>query len=106
MALIFVLSSRPSSELPYLGRLDTLWKKGAHVLGYGGLALACWRGFDFHPSRQWTAWLLSLAYSVSDEYHQSFVPGRHASWADVLIFDHLGILLALWLYGSLANRPK
>lgn len=105
MAIIFALSSRPSTELPFFGRWDVLLKKSAHALGYAGLALACWHGFDFRRDRRWAAWLVAVAYSISDEYHQSFVPGRHASWMDVLLFDHSGVLLALWLRTLLARKP-
>ena len=34
---------------------------------------------------------LSFLYAVSDEFHQSFVPGRSASIRDVLI-DTIGII--------------
>ena len=49
------------------------------------------------------AWLLTILYALTDEYHQSFVAGRHPSIWDVLVFDNLGALLALWLT---ANRLK
>jgi len=38
--------------------------------------------------------LLILAYAISDEFHQYFVPGRQASWVDVLI-DTVGGILGL-----------
>lgn len=37
--------------------------------------------------------LLCLLYAISDEYHQTFVPGRGGTWRDVAI-DGLGIALA------------
>ncbi len=40
--------------------------------------------------------LLILAYAISDEFHQYFVPGRQASWVDVLI-DTVGGILGLSL---------
>ena len=43
----------------------------------------------------WAAGLaLSIGYGVSDEFHQSFVPGRAPSWADVA-FDSLGAAIGL-----------
>ncbi len=33
-----------------------------------------------------------LLYAISDEYHQSFVPGRSAQWQDVLI-DLTGVIV-------------
>jgi VanZ family protein len=39
------------------------------------------------------AMILCLLFALSDEYHQTFVPGRRGSWADVAI-DGLGVGLA------------
>lgn len=36
---------------------------------------------------------ISIAFAFSDEYHQSFVPGRHADFYDV-VADSAGVLLA------------
>ncbi len=35
-----------------------------------------------------------LLYAISDEYHQSFVPGRSAQWQDVLI-DLTGVIVGI-----------
>jgi hypothetical protein len=45
------------------------------------------------------AWLLALLYACSDEFHQIFVAGRHASLLDVGI-DAIGaaIALAVWAW--------
>jgi VanZ family protein len=46
---------------------------------------------------------------MSDEWHQSLVPGRHPSLWDVLIFDNLGALISLWLtdrYKTKTTRPN
>jgi VanZ family protein len=43
----------------------------------------------------WVAVLaITMGYGASDEYHQSFVPGRVPSWLDVG-YDSLGALLGL-----------
>jgi hypothetical protein len=47
---------------------------------------------------------LGLLFAISDEYHQTFVPGRGGTWSDVAI-DSLGIVLVAslaWLRGSRA----
>lgn len=103
MALIFMFSSRPSNELPDFGTWDYVIKKGAHMLEYGLLAAACWRGFDGAPSRQWAAWGMAVGYAVTDEIHQSFVPGRVPSPVDIALFDNLGAILALWLWKRLGG---
>jgi len=41
--------------------------------------------------------ILSLAYAISDELHQLYIPLRHASTGDILI-DFLGILLSSIIY--------
>ena len=106
MAAIFAISSRPSDDLPSFGGWDYFVKKAGHAVGYGLLALAYLRGLD-SSARPYTciqvniyvlAWLLAVLYSVTDEFHQSFVPGRHPSVWDVMLFDNLGAVLALLLY--------
>jgi VanZ family protein len=96
MGIIFWFSSRPSDELSNFGLLDLAVKKGGHMLGYGFLALCYWVGFEFRREKRGLAWGLALAYAVTDEFHQSFVPGRHPSIWDVVIFDNLGAILGLW----------
>ena len=105
MLVIFLFSAQPSSNLPDFDWLDRVVKKGGHVLGYALLAHAYWRGLGFRADKQWIAWLFALLYAISDEFHQSFVPGRSASVWDVVIFDNLGALLALWL-GSRSGIQK
>ncbi|NOH03352.1 MAG: VanZ family protein [Chloroflexi bacterium] len=93
MVVIFLFSSRPSDELPNFRGWDYFIKKGAHAVGYGLLALSYLRAL---PKRNyWLAWLLALLYSTTDEFHQSFIPGRNTSITDVLVFDNLGAAIAL-----------
>ena len=77
------------------------------MIGYGLLALAYWRAFDFREEKRWLAWLLAVLYAATDEFHQSFVPGRNPWMWDVVVFDNLGALIALWLmnYFRRAKRP-
>jgi len=46
---------------------------------------------------------VSIFYAVVDEFHQSFVPGRHASWADVAA-DALGAAFGLAACSLLQRR--
>lgn len=85
MGLIFILSSRPDALIP-----DLFWQpvKLLHtiVFGFLGVLLA----YSLSPPRVTSrarVILLSalvLAYGISDEYHQSFVPGRDCSMYDAL----------------------
>jgi VanZ family protein len=102
MLAIFLFSAQSSSELPNFDWVDWIVKKGGHMTGYALLALSYWRALGFRQGRWWLAWCLAVLYAVTDEFHQSFVPGRSASIWDVLIFDNLGALISLWLL----NRYK
>ena len=67
------------------------------MFGYGLLSLACWHGLKWDKKGMWWAWGFALLYAITDEFHQSFVPGRHPSPYDVILFDGTGALIALWL---------
>jgi VanZ family protein len=98
MAIIFGASSIPSPEMPRFDWADAIIKKGGHMIGYGLLALAYLRAVGqskFRPTV--LAWILTVLYACTDEFHQSFVPGRGASIWDVVLFDSTGAALALWI---------
>lgn len=105
MALIFLASSTPASRIPYFGALDILVKKGGHAIGYALLGLSYFYALPSRlsvPYRAVTALLLAILFSLSDEFHQSFVEGRTSTPRDVLI-DTLGAGLSLFaaaLYSS------
>ena len=98
MTVIFIFSSRPGDSLPNFLSWDYFVKKGGHAIGYGLLALSYLHYFNYDKKRYWLAWLLAVLFSATDEFHQSFVPGRHPSFIDVLVFDNLGALFALLLH--------
>jgi VanZ family protein len=104
MAAIFVLSSVPAADLPQLGMVDFVARKAAHLLGYGLLAIAFWYGLGWKREGRKLAWLLTVLYAATDEVHQSFTPGRHPWWADVLVFDAFGAFLGLWLSARFLSR--
>jgi VanZ family protein len=95
MLAIFIASATPSNDIPNYGLWDTLVKKGGHMFGYGLLAGAYWYGLGFDREKGWLAWVLAVLYAATDEFHQSFTPGRHPSPLDVLLFDGGGAALAL-----------
>ena len=97
MALIFAFSSIPSHDMPSFGWWDFSVKKLGHALGYGLLAVAYLRGLE--GKRPWLAWALAVLFAVTDEFHQSFVLGRHPSVWDVAVFDSGGAVVALWAAG-------
>jgi VanZ family protein len=88
MALIFFLSAQPDLSSG-LGAWDVLLRKLAHAGVYLLLTLLWWRALrelDAPAHRTVAAaWLIAIAYSATDEWHQTFVTGRHGSPLDVLI---------------------
>ena len=96
-ALIFALSSIPHLGTG-LGTWDTVLRKGAHVTEYAIFGLLLLRAIG----RELPAFLLGVSYAITDEVHQHFVSGRHASPIDVAI-DSVGILIGI-LFLSRAQR--
>jgi VanZ family protein len=98
MAVVFFFSSL--SHLGVAGRVPD-WI--SHPIEYGvGAATLC-RALDgdrrraLTVSTALTATLLTTAYGVTDEYHQSFVPGRTSDPMDVAK-DLAGSAAASFLY--------
>jgi len=94
MLVIFIASSTPSKDMPGFGGWDTIVKKGGHMMGYALLAFAYAHGLGWNKKRWWLPWLLAVLYAASDEFHQSFVPGRNATPVDVGI-DSIGAGIGL-----------
>jgi hypothetical protein len=46
-----------------------------------------------------------VLYAISDEWHQTFVPGRGGTWTDVVI-DSIGICIAFFIISRKAVRSK
>ena len=115
MLVIFFLSSRSSSQLPDFGSIDTIIKKSGHILGYALLALTYIRGVSSVMGKRRASWLvvvlsicLTILYAMSDEYHQSFTPGRGSDWTDVGIDTSAGLCAVfLWYeFPSLRSAVK
>jgi VanZ family protein len=88
-ALIFAFSSIPSLSSG-LGTWDTVLRKGAHLGEYAVLGALLLRALG----REAAALLAGVAYAATDELHQHFVVGRHASPVDVGI-DAIGVALGI-----------
>lgn len=90
MAVIFVVSAQPDLNSG-LGVIDLVGRKLLHVTEYGALWWLWLRAFDFR--RPWLAAVIALAYAATDEYHQTFVHGRHGTPVDVGV-DAVGVAVA------------
>ena len=91
MGAIFFFSAQPDLGTG-LGVWDTILRKAAHMAEYGVLWFLWHRALE-RPT-PWPAAAITLAYAITDEYHQSFVEGRHGTPVDVLI-DAAGIAIAI-----------
>ncbi len=103
-AVIFYFSSIPGLAGPW-DEWDFFLRKAAHVTEYAILAFLVLRAFQeyprikagsYAPGKILWAFLLSLLYAAGDEFHQSFVPERVASFIDVVI-DSVGCSLGVFL---------
>ena len=97
MGTIFAVSAQPS--LPSVpGLWDLVLKKLMHAAAYGVLTvliLRALRGYWSHGGLiRWVSSVLSLVYALSDECHQTFVPGRNGNLVDVAV-DAAGIAAAI-----------
>ena len=94
MAALFIASSVPDVTALPLDVSDKTAHVGAYAL-LGALATrafagATWSGCS--PTAGAKAWALATVYGLSDEWHQTFVPGRTATIGD-LAADAIGAAL-------------
>jgi VanZ family protein len=94
MAAIFFLSAQPDLSSG-LGVWDAIGRKLVHAAAYGLLWWLWFRALDVRSPLP--AVLVTLAYAATDEYHQTFVEGRHGTPVDVLI-DAAGVAVAVALH--------
>lgn len=104
LAIIFWLSSLSSAP-----GADYVWDKLLHTVGYAGLGFLAMRAFHGgftrpRPAPTLYAALTVILWGISDEFHQSFVPGRDSSALDV-VADAVGFSLSVLLL-LLAARPN
>jgi VanZ family protein len=97
-AVIFAFSSIPSLSSG-LGTWDTILRKLAHVTEYAVLGALLYRALGREP----LALAAGVAYAATDELHQHFVRGRHASPVDVAL-DAVGVAVGMLLWLRLRER--
>jgi hypothetical protein len=94
MSAMFALSSIPSLHVPLAHSYDFVLRKVAHIGEYAVLTALLWWALQTYTGSRVRAWLLAalaaVLYGVSDEWHQSWIAGRHGSVRDVGI-DALGV---------------
>lgn len=108
--IIFLLSARPTPRATQIFWQDFIVKKSAHVLEYGIFTTLLYRALKEGGMEKKEAGvssvILAVLYGVSDEFHQSFTPGRESTVRDV-IFDTIGAILAIYgIWRYLPKAPK
>lgn len=102
-SLIFWLSSRTSIPSPmFFNHQDKVMHTGAYFI----MGILAWRFFKLYFNNRRTV-IISLCfcslYGISDEWHQSMVPGRDADVWDWAV-DTLGASIALIAIQQLKKR--
>lgn len=95
-----------AEKIKYVDWFVTPVRKGAHLLVYfvlGYLMISTLKEFRLVDKRTYIfAIILCMLYSISDEFHQSLVPGRSAEVIDILI-DTVGSSLGVWNWARKFN---
>jgi VanZ family protein len=97
-AVIFAFSSVPDLGTG-LGTWDTVLRKCAHVTEYAVLGALIYRAVG----REQVALAAGIAYAATDELHQHFVRGRHATPVDIAI-DAVGLALGMLVWLRVRER--
>lgn len=105
MVFIFVLSSLDGRTINSNGLGNEALHINGHFFMYTVLYLSLYKALG----NSYRAMFLAFIYSLTDEFHQKFVPGRSAGMFDIVV-DNLGILLGsliVWkLYPHLPKKLK
>jgi len=108
--IIFFLSSLPTAPITKVYWREFAIKKSAHVIEYAIFTILMYRALKESGVEKKEAGVYSIImavlYGISDEFHQSFTPGRDPRIRDI-IFDTIGSLLAIYaIWKLLPKAPK
>ena len=106
MAAIFAVSSLQSSTIEGASGF-TVPPSVAHAVEYAVLAFLLSRLVlaqgKYTGASMWPIVLVvAIGYGLSDEFHQSVVPGRVPSWQDIF-YDSFGVVVGLMLAEAAAR---
>lgn len=111
MGMIFFLSSFHKLQASTVGWQDFITRKTAHFIEYAVLYVLFYRGLKNTSKLSsskilFIAFILTVFYSITDEYHQTFVSGRTGKPFDIGI-DTLGTSFGLLFIWKILNYfPK
>ena len=117
--MLFVLLKRffPLHSPTELWEVNLIIRKCGHVIGYGLLCAAFYRGFrgTLQLSTVISSWKRTFAlYSIgatflvasADEVHQMFIPSRTGTWWDVLLDTSAATVAQVLLYLYFRYRDR
>ena len=106
MGIIYFFSSRP--DLPHVDEpwLELSLRKLAHAVEYAilGALLARAIGIDGRRGLAFAA-ALGILYAASDEWHQTFVPGRKGNLIDVTL-DSVSAMAGAYLWFRFFTKKR
>lgn len=105
--VVFLFSSYPTNQASEIHWQDFAIKKTAHMVEYAVFSILVFRalvntGMERTSALKY-ALLFSVLYGTTDEYHQSFTPGREPHVRDI-IFDTIGASLATYYIWKLLPK--
>ncbi len=105
--VIFLFSSRPTTPVTQIHWEDFVVKKTAHVVEYFIFTTLLYRALKESGVEKKKAGIYAIIfgilYGATDEYHQSFTPGRLPKIRDIL-FDAIGSGLAIYTIWNLIPK--
>lgn len=107
--VIFLFSSYPTTRASEIHWKDFIVKKTAHIVEYAILTTLSYRALKMSGVEKKKAGyfsiFVSMLYGLTDEFHQSFTPGRDPQPRDVF-FDTIGAVFAIYYIWNLLPRHQ
>lgn len=109
--LIFAFSSRTTGIVTEIHWQDFVFKKTIHVIEYFVFCLLLFRALKASGVKElknalFISFYSALVYGITDEIHQSFIPGRTANVRDIVI-DGTGAMFSVYFVSKLKFKfPK
>ena len=108
--VMFLFSAKPTSSTSEIYWEDFFVKKTAHIVEYFVFTFLAFRALLNTGVNKIKAGYISILvafiFAATDEFHQSFTPGRDPTLRDVL-FDTIGATLAVYvIWNYLPKAPK
>jgi hypothetical protein len=109
--VIFLFSSRPTKTVTEIYWQDFIFKKTIHLFEFGFLFILLYRALKGTVRRDLLrlasiAFLITIFYAISDEFHQTFIHGRTGTLRDIIIDSSGAGLTWLGIWQWLPKAPK